>query len=780
MVFAECSARAPAGRFRWTHRGVVPLFRLLLVSLFVGLSVLASAGAALAQSPPAPSPLAAPLATTAPAPEPNPREIGRLIDSLENPDRREALLTQLRALQQAEQAAKPEREAEGLGTRLLTVLSARLDNLGEEVRTTGEVVLNAPQGMRWLQRQALDPARQATWAWLFAELALVLVAGHAVRLVTTRLLGRPRSILAARPFRSAIAKVPLLLVRALMDLAPIAAFAVAGFGVLVLIDPPETVRLLGIAFLNASLFVQVVLLVMRGLLSPRSTNLRLVPMSDAAARRLLVWSRAIAATTVYGLFAAGTARTLGLPEQSYDTLVKLVGLADAVMLAALVLQSRVAVASWLRGEISAAPPVPDREAGTAPAARTTRPGRLLRAAGRRLANVWHAVAILYIVALFGIWALDVEGGLWFVLRATAVSLVATAVARVVGRGIARGARALRRRLDRERSTWGEQRIKRYVGPGTRLLHWTVAVLAGLVVLDAWGLDVRGSLETALGWRFVASGLAILLVGAIALAVWEVTNAVIERNLATTDRHGHAIQRSARIRTLLPLLRNALMVLLVAFVTLIALSELGLDIAPLLAGAGVVGLAVGFGAQTLVKDVITGLFILFEDTISVGDVVNVGGKGGLVEGITIRTIRLRDFDGTVHTVPFSAVTSISNMTKDFSYYVFDVTVAYREDVDRVVAVLHEIGAGLRADPRFAPLILEPLEVLGVDAFQDSAVLVKARIKTLPIQQWNVGREFNGRMKKRFGELGIAIPFPQRILHIAPDGLVKASAYGEAAE
>ncbi|SMF53485.1 small conductance mechanosensitive channel [Azospirillum oryzae] len=767
MAFVECSAQAPADRRGRTNR----LFTTLICLVFLCLSVVATAGSAFAQAMPA-----APVQ----AQDPSPKEIGRLIDSLETPAKREALLDQLKALQQAEQAAKPDREPEGLGTRLLTMLSSRLDDLGEEVRTTGEVVLNAPQGMRWLQRQAMDPARQATWAWLFAELVLVVLAGHAARLVATRLLRRPRSILAARPFGSAIAKIPLLLVRALMDLAPIAAFAVAGFGVLVLIDPPSTVRLLGVAFLNASLFVQVVVLVMRGLLSPRSSNLRLIPMDDAAARRLLVWSRAIAFSTVYGLFAAGTARTLGLPEQSYVTLVKLVGLADAIMLTALVLQSRAAVASWLRGEISSAPAPVEHGQATVHAAKTTRPGRLLRAAGRRLANVWHAVAILYIVALFGIWALEVEGGLWFVLRATAVSLVAVAIARMIGRGIARGSTALRLRLDRQRSTWGDRRIKRYIGPGTRVLHWGLAGVTGLVVLDAWGLDVRGTLETAMGWRFLASGLAILLVAAIALAVWELTNAVIERNLATTDRYGHAIQRSARIRTLLPLLRNALMVVLLTFVTLITLSELGLDIGPLLAGAGVVGLAVGFGAQTLVKDVITGLFILFEDTISVGDVVNVGGKGGLVEGITIRTIRLRDFDGTVHTVPFSAVTSISNMTKDFSFYVFDVTVAYREDVDRVVSVLHEIGAGMRADQRFAPLILEPLEVLGIDAFRDSAVLIKARIKTLPIQQWNVGREFNGRMKKRFDELGITIPFPQRTLHIAPGSLAKASAYGEAAE
>ena len=781
MALAECVARTIAlfrcGRWRTTAHLLAALV------LIFGVDAVGRAVPASAQSPAVAVAQAQTQAQTQAKPKPpDPQEIGRLMQTLEDPARREELLSQLRALQQAEEAADAEKGPDGIGTRLLTVLSERLDTLGNEVSTAGDAVLNAPQGLNWLKRQVSDPDLRATWEWLFIQFALIIGAGHAARMVAGRILRRPRALLGARPFRSAIAKAPLLLVRAVLDVGPIAAFAAAGFGALVLVEPPPVVRLLGITYLNASIFVQVVFLGMSVLLSPDTPNLRLLPMGDAAARRLMLWSAAIAITTLYGMLLAEAARRLGLPPQPHATMVKLVGLAAAGLLAGLVLRSRADVASWLRGEIALAPALPAAEpgadgsgtghrAGEGP--KTARPGRLLRAAGRRIADVWHAIAILYIIVLFGIWALEIHGGFVFVLRATAVTLVTVGVARFAGRAVARTSQRSLLRFSQvqgqppaqARAAWSARRLRRYIGPSARLVQWTVALVAGLVVVDAWGLDVRDWLQTAYGWRIVASSLSILLVVATALAVWEVSNAVIERHLSTTDRNGRAIRRSARVRTLLPLLRNALMVVLLTFVVLIALSELGLNIGPLLAGAGVVGLAVGFGAQTLVKDVITGLFILFEDTISIGDVVNVAGKGGLVEGITIRTIRLRDFDGTVHTIPFSAVTSVSNMTKDFSYYVFDVTITHLESVDRVVAVLQEIGEGLRADPRFAPLILDSLEVLGVDAFRESSVLIKARIKTLPIQQWNVGREFNGRMKKRFNELGIQFPFPQRILHVA---------------
>jgi small-conductance mechanosensitive channel len=198
-----------------------------------------------------------------------------------------------------------------------------------------------------------------------------------------------------------------------------------------------------------------------------------------------------------------------------------------------------------------------------------------------------------------------------------------------------------------------------------------------------------------------------------------------------------------------------------------LKKLGVEIGPILAAAGIVGLAVGFGAQSLVKDVISGFFILLEDQIRVGDVVQVSGKGGLVERINLKTTILRDLAGNVHYVPNGNIDVVTNMTKEYSRYVFDIGVAYREDVDEVVEVIREIDGELRNDPAFKDDIIEPIEVLGLDQFADSALIIKARTTTKPIKQWYVAREFNRRLKKKFDERNIEIPFPHITLYMGQD-------------
>lgn len=191
-----------------------------------------------------------------------------------------------------------------------------------------------------------------------------------------------------------------------------------------------------------------------------------------------------------------------------------------------------------------------------------------------------------------------------------------------------------------------------------------------------------------------------------------------------------------------------------------LQEIGLDIAPLLAGAGIAGLAVGFGAQNLVRDVISGLFILLENQVRVNDVAVINGQGGLVEEINLRTIVLRSQDGAVHVFPNGAINTLSNLTREFSFYVFETGVAYKENTDRVVEILKAVAAEVREDPAFGEFILEPLEVLGVDRFADSSVMIRSRVKTLPGRQWTVGREMNRRIKQRFDASGIEIPFPHQ--------------------
>jgi len=214
----------------------------------------------------------------------------------------------------------------------------------------------------------------------------------------------------------------------------------------------------------------------------------------------------------------------------------------------------------------------------------------------------------------------------------------------------------------------------------------------------------------------------------------------------------------RVDTLTHIVRDvARIVILFVGMTMI-LSEGGIDLKPLLAAAGLGGLAVGFGAQSLVKDLIAGFFILWEDSVRIGDVVEVAGVVGLVEEVELRTIRLRDVSGNLHVVPNGAIDKVKNLTKDYSYSLFDIGVAYRENPDEVMGILQEIAGDLRRDSRFADDILEPLEMLGVDQFKDSAVMIKCRIKTEPHKQWRVGREMNRRIRNTFEAKGIEIPFP----------------------
>lgn len=224
-----------------------------------------------------------------------------------------------------------------------------------------------------------------------------------------------------------------------------------------------------------------------------------------------------------------------------------------------------------------------------------------------------------------------------------------------------------------------------------------------------------------------------------------------------------IEVEKRAATLSSIFRKTVVIGIWLLAVVMALKESGFDIGPILAGAGVVGLAVGFGAQNLVRDLFAGMFILLENQVRVNDVAVINGTGGVVEHINLRTIILRGQDGTVHIFPNGTINTLSNMTNEYSYYVFNIGVAYKEDTDHVVEVLKRLGDEMMQEEKYKPLILAPLEVLGVDQFGDSAVIIKSRFKTLPTQQWTVGREMNRRIKKKFDELGIEMPFPHRSIY-----------------
>lgn len=282
----------------------------------------------------------------------------------------------------------------------------------------------------------------------------------------------------------------------------------------------------------------------------------------------------------------------------------------------------------------------------------------------------------------------------------------------------------------------------------------------------WGFDLGGWLSRGIGEQLLHTlmGLGVIIVATF-VAV-EISTVLIHRLLSTLARDAVDIRRAAQLNTLRPVLKGVAQTAIIITGVLMLLSEMDIQIGPLLAGAGVVGVAVGFGAQTLVKDFLTGIFLIVEDIVSVGDIVRIGDDAGLVEQMTVRTIRLRSMDGVLHVFPYGEAQVIHNLTKNFSAYVFDLEISYESDIDRAMEVMRAVGEELQTDPDFASLILEPIDVLGVDSLGSSGIIIKARIRTEPLQQWTVGREYNKRIKKAFDAAGVSIPYPHMHLVYTP--------------
>ena len=598
-----------------------------------------------------------------------------------------------------------------------------------------------------LQEPKFLSAGQFLLITLVVKLAVILAAGLIAQLLTQWLLRRPYGMIEGQAASSGVTRTLLACLRTLLDLVAIGAFLAATYLAMAVAEPPYLARLAALAVINAIVISRSVLAAARLIFAPNFAALRLLPMTDETANYGFLWVRRLTYLTVYGYFAIEALPALGILGGAQELLRKLLGLLICLLLVVLVLQNRHSVAQEIRGEA----------------------GPLLGQFRRRLADVWHLLAITYLITIYAVWALALPGGFEFILRATLVSLVILAVAQgvvlVLGRVIHRGFSL----TDEQKVRFPglEARANKYMPILMIAARTAIYGVAALAFLQTWGLNVVDWLSSPLGTAISGRAARIVMIVAVALIVWEVVSALIERYLDATDSSGNIIHSGHRIQTLLPLLRNVILIVVTIMVVLTVLSELGVNIGPLLAGAGILGLAVGFGAQTFVKDVITGFFILVEDSVAVGDIVDLGGHSGKVEAMSIRSIQLRDLRGDVHRVPFSEVKSTINHSKGFSFAVFDIGVAYREDTDRCMNVIREVGGEMLADPVFARDILADIEIMGVESFLDSAVVIRSRIKVRPGKQAAIQRGFNRLLKKRFDAEGIEMPFPHQTVYFGAD-------------
>jgi len=265
-----------------------------------------------------------------------------------------------------------------------------------------------------------------------------------------------------------------------------------------------------------------------------------------------------------------------------------------------------------------------------------------------------------------------------------------------------------------------------------------------------------------------TALRIALILALAWALQALAARLIRLFRRYMQRKSPSLDEQARIETLARVFRNGAAVIIVLVAGMLVLGELGISIAPILATAGVAGVALGFGAQSLIKDYFNGFFLLLDDQIREGDVVEVAGKSGLVEEVTLRYVRLRDFDGHVHFVPNGEIKVVSNRTRSFAYAALDVGVGYGVDIDQALALMREAGQAMRADAKWQARLADDIEILGVERLDNSAVVLRCRLKVVPaIEQWNVKREFLKRVKLAFDARGIEMPFPQLTVHVAKD-------------
>jgi len=706
-------------------------------------------------------------AQTVPPGGPTQAEAQRALEMIEDPQKRAQLVDTLRAIAKAApsatQTAAPPALAlqpNSLGAQLVAQLSGWGDRLAAETAAAADALSDLPLVWRRIERGVANPALQKAVLTAIWQLALVIGCALLAEWLARWALRRPlagltayapengaghegggiaatAALSAARAWRL-LRRLPFALARLLLDLIPVAVFAGIG-NLLAAVVADGTIRLVILVLVNAYVAYRVVLALGDMLISPRLGRLRLIYIDDSHADYAIGWLRRIAGFAVFGGATAEIGLLLGLDPGTYRSLVRLVGLVVAGLLAALVLRSRRGVAAYIRG-------TPQTDAARDGAHRWR----------GWFAGGWHYLALVIIAAGWIVWAAGARngiGGLRLLIGTVAV-LVAARLIAILLLGV----------LDRmvqfghgqaSRHPGLQARALRYQAP-TRLILLVLVDLAALIVLlEIWGINAFFWFAPGrVGGQLVSAFVTIAIAVVAAIIVWEGANAALERRLARLGEAGPAAH-AARLRTLLPMLRAALFATILAVVGLTALSQIGVNIAPLLAGAGVVGVAVGFGAQRLVQDVITGMFVLFENAIQVGDVVTVAALTGTVEQLSVRTIWLRSNDGSVHVVPFSAVTTISNASRGLGTASISVTVPFYEDSDRVAAVLSEIAAELRQDPDFAPSMLGELKLLGVDSVKATGVTIAAEIPCTSAGRWKVQREFNRRLQKRFQELGIAL-------------------------
>lgn len=527
----------------------------------------------------------------------------------------------------------------------------------------------------------------------------------------------------------------------LVDTLTVIAAWVAGYSVaLFVVGDVGEMKTTQTLFLNAFLVIELFKVLVRLFFSARFENLRLLPLCGETAAYWNTWLSRISSFIGYGMLWFVPMVSLNLAPALGHFLSLIIMLVAFVYAFTIIMQNKKNIAANI-----------SQQAEENDFAFTT-------VLMNMLSRSWHLLAIAYFAALVLVTAIRPEDALPVMLNASLQTIIAIVAGLLISAFLSQ---LISRQLHisddlKLRFPALEGRLNEFIPSTLKVVRLFIVLVVFAFVLDAWSLFNFTDWATSdSGARVLGTVFSVAIILLIAKLLWIAFASWVEHQINPVTGRGAA---SARQQTLLKLLSNAVMITLIVFTVMITLAEIGINIGPLIAGAGVVGLAIGFGAQTLVKDVITGVFLQVENAINTGDVVTADGITGTAENLTIRSLGLRDRFGTYHLIPFSSITSVSNYMRGYGYHVGEYGVAYREDTDEVLVHLRAAFDELMSDPDQRDNILDDLEVQGVTELGDNAVNLRVRIKTLPGSQWSVGRAYNRLVKRHLDAAGIEIPFP----------------------
>lgn len=676
-------------------------------------------------------------------------DLQQVVELMENPQRREVFVNDLKKVINAKEVtekARPEKRERKL--LVIESLFGKFEELSKKIMDSGASTISLLAQMpRAMQNSKTFLARSENQAKLLS-LLIAIASGIIVALIFRRLLKKLMPQATERT-KSLTSKLPVGIIRAILSLLPYGALLISFFPLFRALPSFTIGYSLVFLFFTVLFFYQIAIEFFRIFLSPDEERTRILPLSNENAQYFWIWMLRFVNYTAFYFLIVKTLLLVQMVPSSFSFIRTLFLLVFPLMISIFVLQ----IARDIRTKYESS----QRNDEGSENNRKNIMAPVIR--------YWSVPAIGYSWAIFLFLIVHYEKGFQYIFKATlktGFAILALFLAlKVLDKLFAR-LFAVNERV-KDKFPGLEEKTNRYIRMVRRIFGWIIVAMALGIIGQAWGIPVAAFVASQAGALIILRAIAIMITIGMVIAIIGTCQFVCD-HLLKKKKGKNKKEASQKMKTLVPMIRTTINIAAGFIGGIVILDRIGVNTTPILAGAGIVGLAIGFGSQTLVKDLINGLFILFEESIRVGDYVAVGNDEGIVEAVGLRTVKLRDVSGNVHVVPNSSVNSVMNYSKEFSRTVLDVGVAYREDVDEVMDIIKVIGEEMQKDPEYGKNILEPIEVFGLQKFDDSAIVIRARLTTKPLKQWGLKREFNRRIKKAFDQRGIEIPFPHRTIYM----------------